>query len=324
MFSPYLERRLGKRRLPDEPIEKQHQDIAASLQKRLEEILFFLLNSLRTNHSKLCLSGGVAFNCVVNGKIFANTTFREVYIPPAPGDAGLAIGAAYYLWTHILNQPRTFVMKHAYWGPEFGEEEIGKALSAKSKELEEKGCVIEKAIDEHELCRRTAQHLAEGKVVGWFQGRMEFGPRALGNRSILVDPRRPEMKDILNARIKKREKFRPFAPSILLERVNEYFEIGYPDPFMIKAYPIKKDKRQIIPAVTHIDGTGRLQTVNKEENPLYWQLIREFEKITSVPVILNTSFNENEPIVCNPTETLNCFLRTKMDVLVLKNYLIHK
>jgi len=192
----------------------------------------------------------------------------------------------------------------------------------KSEELN--NCKIEKIDNEDKLCKKVAKYIADGKVVGWFQGRMEWGPRALGNRSILVDPRRAEMKDILNARIKRREPFRPFAPSILLEAVGEYFEKDYPDPFMIKVYPIKEDKRKVIPAVTHVDGTGRLQTVSKEENPLYYKLIKEFEKITGVPVVLNTSFNENEPIVCTPDEALDCFLRTKMDVLVLGNVIICK
>jgi len=213
-------------------------------------------------------------------------------------------------------------MDKAYWGPDFSEAEISEKLKVKSEELN--NCKIEKIDNEDELCKKVAKYIADGKVVGWFQGRMEWGPRALGNRSILVDPRRAEMKDVLNARIKRREPFRPFAPSILLEAVGEYFEKDYPDPFMIKVYPIKEEKRKIIPAVTHVDGTGRLQAVSKEENPLYWRLIKEFEKLAGVPVVLNTSFNENEPIVCTPDEALDCFLRTKMDVLVLGNFIISK
>ena len=174
------------------------------------------------------------------------------------------------------------------------------------------------------MCKTVAKEIADGKVVGWFQGKMEWGPRALGNRSIVVDPRRAEMKDVLNARIKRREPFRPFAPSILLERVGDYFENDYPDPFMIKVYPVKPDKRSEIPAVTHVDGTGRLQTVRKKDNPLYWQLIKEFDNLTGVPVVLNTSFNENEPIVCTPREAIDCFLRTKMDVLAIGKYLVRK
>jgi carbamoyltransferase len=263
-------------------------------------------------------------NSVANGKIFDRTPFEEVYIQAAAGDAGGALGAAYYVWNQILNRPRDFIMEKVYCGPGFSEAHIGKQLVASSEQLNQQDCVAEQIKDENELCKRTAREIADGKVVGWFQGRMEWGPRALGNRSIVVDPRRAEMKDVLNARIKRREPFRPFAPSILLERVGEYFEKDYPDPFMIKVYPIRPEKRAEIPAVTHVDGTGRLQTVRKEDNPLYWQLIKEFEKITGVPVVLNTSFNENEPIVCTPTEAIDCFLRTKMDVLVIGNYFIKK
>jgi carbamoyltransferase len=213
-------------------------------------------------------------------------------------------------------------MRDAYWGPSFNEIEMAAVIKEHKSELD--NCSIETIKSNDELCFKTAEFIAQGKVVGWFQGRMEWGPRALGNRSILVDPRRKEMKDVLNARIKRREWFRPFAPSIIEEKVDEYFEKDYPDPFMLKVYPIKEDKRNIIPAVTHVDGTGRLQTVSKKENPLYWQLIKEFEKLTGVPVLLNTSFNENEPIVCKPQEALDCFLRTKMDVLVLGNHVIRR
>lgn len=226
------------------------------------------------------------------------------------------------VWNQVLDKPRSFVLEKPYLGPEFSEAEIINELRARSNELKAENCLIEKMDDMKELCRKTARAISEGKVVGWFQGRMEWGPRALGNRSIVVDPRRAEMKDLLNARIKRREAFRPFAPSILLERVGEYFERDYPDPFMIKVYPIRPEKRAEIPAVTHVDGTGRLQTVKREDNPLYWKLIKEFENLTGVPVVLNTSFNENEPIVCNPAEALDCFLRTRMDVLALGNFFI--
>ena len=317
---------LGPARQPGDEITQKHKDIAASLQAMYEEAFFAMLNRLydMTKANNLCISGGCAMNSVANGKIFDKTPFKEIYIQAAAGDAGGALGAAYYVWNQELNNPREFVMDTAYWGPQFGEAEISKELSVKSKELEEKGCVIEKIENEDELCKRTASEIADGKVVGWFQGRMEWGPRALGNRSIVVDPRRAEMKDILNARIKRREPFRPFAPSILLEKVGEYFEKDYPDPFMIKVYPIRPEKRDEIPAVTHVDGTGRLQTVRREDNPLYWKLIKEFENLTGVPVVLNTSFNENEPIVCTPQEALDCFLRTKMDVLAVGNYLIRR
>jgi carbamoyltransferase len=332
LFSDYLEKRLGQQRRKSEPLQERHKDIAASLQARLEEVIFSLLNGVykrSKSHKghirhKLCLCGGVALNCVVNGKIFEHTPFEEVYIPPAAGDAGLAIGAAYYLWHQLLDRPRGFVMEHAYWGPQYNAEVISYELGLMSEELTKQGCKITRIGDWGELCCRVAQEIARGKIVGWFQGRMEWGPRALGSRSILVDPRRPQMKDILNKRIKHRETFRPFAPSVLEEKTGEYFEQSHPSPFMLFTYKVKPEKRDIIPAPTHVDGTGRVQTVSREQNPLFWRLIKEFEKITGVAVLLNTSFNENEPIVCSPHEALNCFLRTKMDTLVLENYLINR
>ncbi len=326
VFSPEMERLLGSRRLPDEPLVPRHEQIAASLQWMYEEAFFHLLNHVydRVKVPHLCLAGGCAMNSLANGKIFARTPFKEVYIQAAAGDAGGAVGAAYYVWNQALHQPRPPVMESAYWGPRFSDQEVSEAIALKNDELARTNCRIEKIEDQGELCRRTAREIAAGKVVGWFQGRMEWGPRALGNRSILTDPRKKEMKDILNKRIKRREPFRPFAPSILLESVYEYFEQNYPDPFMIKVYMIRPEKRDLIPAVTHVDGTGRLQTVAAEDNPLYWRLIREFENITGIPVLLNTSFNENEPIVCHPQEALDCFLRTKMDVLVLGPYMIRR
>jgi len=326
VFSKRLIEALGPRRRYEEPITEHHADIAASLQAMYEKAFFHILNRLyqKTKNRRLCLVGGCALNSLANGKIFDHTPFREVYIQPAANDAGGALGAAYYVYHQVFGNPRIFVMDNTYWGPQFSDEEIKKLLDLKKEELEKFGCTIEFINDEDELCKKIAQEIANGKIVGWFQGRMEWGPRALGNRSILVDPRRAEMKDILNARIKRREWFRPFAPSILVEKVGEYFEKDYPDPFMIKVYPIRPEKRTIIPAVTHVDGTGRLQTVSKEENSLYWRLIKEFERLTGIPVVLNTSFNENEPIVCTPDEALDCFLRTKMDVLVLENWIIVK
>lgn len=324
VYSKRMVEEFGPARRREEPITKTHKDIASSMQAMYEEAFFNLLNYVyeKTKIPNLCLAGGCAMNSVANGKVFDRTPFKEVFIQPAAGDAGGAIGAAYYVYNHILETERNFVLKNAYWGPCFADSEIEQLLNKRIEQLN--NCSIVQASSEDELCKNTAHYIAEGNVVGWFQGRMEWGPRALGNRSILVDPRRPEMKDILNARIKRREPFRPFAPSILLEKVGEYFEKEYPDPFMIKVYPIRENKRHIIPAVTHIDGTGRLQTVSKEENPLYWKLIKEFERITGVPVLLNTSFNENEPIVCRPEEALDCFLRTKMDILVLGKYIIKK
>lgn len=325
-YSPYLERCLGTHRKSLESIETRHQNIASSLQLRLEEIIFSQLNELyKLNKlNKLCMAGGVAFNCIVNGKIFTQTPFKEIYIQPAAGDAGLAIGAAYYVWHQLLNKPRDFVMEHAYWGPEFSSRDISYELEIMGEELDKQGCNINKIEDEQQLCRIAAQEIAKGKVVGWFQGRMEWGPRALGNRSILADPRRPEMKDILNARIKHRESFRPFAPSILEEKVGEYFQNSYPSLFMLFAYKVRAEKKDIIPAVYHMDGTGRLQTVNKKINSRFWKLIKEFENLTGVPVVLNTSFNENEPIVLNPKQAIDCFLRTRMDILILENYIVYK
>jgi carbamoyltransferase len=321
-----MEGSLGKARKKDNPITKEYENIAASLQAMYEEAFFHLLNHVykKTKTPILCLAGGCAMNSVANGKIFDKTPFKEVYIQPAAGDAGGALGVAFYLWHQILGHERNFGMNTAYWGPEFSEVEVKAKIEENRKELEKIVCNIARIEDQKELCKRTAKEISDGKVVGWFQGRMEWGPRALGNRSIVVDPRRAEMKDVLNARIKRREPFRPFAPSILLEKTGEYFEKDYPDPFMIKVYPIRPEKRAVIPAVTHVDGTGRLQTVRKEDNPLYWQLIKEFENLTGVPVVLNTSFNENEPIVCTPQEALDCFLRTKMDVLVLGNYFLKR
>ena len=326
VYSNEMERLLGIARKSGQPIRKRHEDVASALQQMYEEAFFHILNDVykKTQIPNLCLAGGCAMNSVANGKIFDRTPFEEVYIQAAAGDAGGALGAAYYVWNQILKKPRNFVMETCYWGPEYTKLEIEQQIDAHSDKLTKQNCSRESISNQDELCRRTAAEIAAGKVVGWFQGRMEWGPRALGNRSIVVDPRRAEMKDKLNARIKRREPFRPFAPSILLEKTGEYFEKDYPDPFMIKVYPVKPERREEIPAVTHIDGSGRLQTVRKEDNPLYWQLIKEFENITGVPVVLNTSFNENEPIVCTPSEALDCFLRTKMDVLVLGNYLIKR
>jgi carbamoyltransferase len=323
LFSPYLEDRLGKTRTAVEPVGKKHKDIAASMQSVLEEAYFRLLNSLsqETKQNAVCLAGGVAFNCVANGKIFDHTPFSDIYVQPAAGDAGLAVGAAYYVYHQILGRPRGFAMEHAYWGPQFTPGAIRQALEGSG--IDGSSFSIKTPSDE-ELGRLTAQHIAAGKIVGWFQGRAEWGPRALGNRSILVDPRRAEMKEVLNQRIKHRESFRPFAPSILEEAAADYFERSYPSPFMNLAYPVRAEKRGVIPAPTHVDGTARLQTVSRQTNPKYWGLIKEFEKLTGVPVLLNTSFNDNEPIVLKPQEAIDCFLRTKMDVLVMGNYLVEK
>ena len=318
MFSDRFIETFGVGRSAGEPLTQQQEDIAASLQARLEEVGFHILNQLyeETKLDKVCLAGGVALNSVMNGKIALHTPFREVFVQPAAGDSGTAVGVCYYIYNMILHQPRSFVMEHAYTGPEFDERQIEEAL--------EQSSLSHCKLSNCELTQVAARAIADGKIVGWFQGRMEFGPRALGNRSIVVDPRRSEMKDILNARIKKREPFRPFAPSILEERVGEYFEQTYPSPAMLMVYQVKQEKRSVIPAVTHVDGSGRLQTVTRSSNPRYYQLIADFEQLTSVPVVLNTSFNEDEPIVCTPEEALNCFQRTRMDVLFLGNFMVQR
>ena len=323
MFSNEMPKRLGPVRAPEEPLEQRHRNLAASLQARLEEVYLGMLKKLaeRTGLKAICLAGGVAFNCIANGKIFDATPFEQVYVQPAAGDAGLAVGAAYYVWHQKLGKPRSFVMEHAYWGPGYTREEIRRAID--SSGIAQKGFRVSE-LAEKELVRDTAAIIANGKIVGWFQGRAEWGPRALGNRSIVADPRRPEMKEILNRRIKHREIFRPFAPSILSEATGEYFEKSHASPFMTLAYSVRTEKRGAIPAPTHMDGTGRLQTVTREANPRYHALISAFRDLTGVPVVLNTSFNDNEPIVCRPEEAIDCFLRTQMDTLVLGDFLITK
>jgi len=295
-----------------------YTDVAASLQAMLEEAAFNLVRMLRrqTAATALCLAGGVGLNSTFNGKIRSAGVFDDVFVQPAAGDAGTSLGVAYYIYHHLLGAPHKFVMSHAATGPGFDDQAIAAALARRG--------VAAQRLDEAELCRRVAALIEQGNVVGWFQGRMEWGPRALGNRSILADPRRHDMKDILNARVKHREPFRPFAPSILAESTGDYFEQDYPDPFMTKVYAFRDEKTANVPAVTHVDGTGRLQTVFQASAPLYWQLIKEFEARTGVPLVLNTSFNDNEPIVCTPDEALDCFTRTRMDALVLGSHLVCK
>ncbi len=321
LYSEEMPRRLGAARAPEEALEQRHRNLAASLQARLEEVYLRMLSARRPNNpfKAVCLAGGVAFNCVANGKILGQTSFEQVYVQPAAGDAGLAVGAAYYVWNQKLGKPRSFVMDHAYWGPGFSAEEIRAAME--SSVLVRAGYSVTELATE-DLTRRAAGIIAEGKILGWFQGRAEWGPRALGNRSIVADPRRADMKDILNRRIKHREIFRPFAPSILAEATGEWFEKSHPSPFMTLAYAVRPEKRVLIPAPTHVDGTGRLQTVTREANPRYHALISAFRDLTGVPVVLNTSFNDNEPIVCRPEEAIDCFLRTKMDALVLGDFLV--
>ena len=320
LFNDSLIDLLGPERKESEPIEKRHKDIARSVQAMYEEVFFHLLNSLHARHKLDCLAiaGGCAMNSVANGKILLNTPFKHVYVQAAAGDAGGAIGAAYAFWyglqtsnkffskKQLRNQTRTFQMDNAYWGPKFSNEKIGDVLKNANSELLVQGCVVEKIDDEEKLCSVTAASVERGDVVGWFQGRMEWGPRALGNRSIIGDPRRVNMKDILNLKIKRRESFRPFAPSVLDSAVSEWFEQNGEVPFMMQVYQIKEEKRKLIPAVAHVDGSGRLQTVNKHTNPRYHALITAFAELTNVPMVLNTSFNENEPVVCTPEEALGC------------------
>lgn len=323
VFSPRMAELLGPPRMADEPLADRHRQIAASMQQRYEQAFFHLLKHVHaaTGKTRLCLAGGCAMNSVANGKVFDNTPFTDIYVPPSPGDAGGAVGAASYVWHQKLGRPRQFVMTSPYWGPEFPADALAKAVEATPELTAQARC---ERLDDDTLCRTTAQAIADGCVIGWYQGKMEWGPRALGNRSILVDPRRAEMKDVLNSRIKRRESFRPFAPAILEEYVDEFFEHKQPDPFMSKVYKIRPEKRGLIPAAVHVDGTGRLQTVRREDNPLYWQVIDTFRKLTGVPVVINTSFNENEPIVHLPTQAIDCFLRTRMDVLVLGPFFCRK
>lgn len=318
IFSDEYANRFGAARQKDEPLTEREQDIAASLQLRLEEVGFHILNHLQevTGLTDLGVAGGVAYNSVMNGKILLNTKFRRVYVQPAAGDSGTALGVCYQIYNQILKQPRNFVMEGAYTGPEFSETEIRAELELSNLEYE--------TYSDAEVTRRAAADIAEGLVVGWFQGRMEFGPRALGNRSIVVDPRRADMKEILNQRIKKREPFRPFAPSILEEKVGDYFEQSHPAPTMLMVYQIKPERRAEIPAVTHVDGSGRLQTVSPSLNQRYYQLIADFYELTGTPIILNTSFNENEPVVCTPRHAIDCFLKTRMDVLYLGNHAVRR
>jgi carbamoyltransferase len=318
IFSEQLVELLGPARAKGDPVTELYEDVAASLQVVLEEAYLHLCRTLydRTKLTNLCLAGGVALNAVANGRILPETPFDELYIQPAAGDSGTAVGAAYYVWNQELGKPRGYVMEHAYTGPEYGDDEIRAALADAGVEADR--------LDDEALFATVAERIAAGDVVGWFQGRMEFGPRALGHRSIVADPRSHEMKDVLNARIKHREPFRPFAPSILAERTGEWFEQSYPSPFMVLVYKTTADKRERVPAVNHVDDTGRVQSVEERVEPRYYRLISEFERQTGVPILLNTSFNENEPIVMTPREALDTFLKTKMDVLALGNFVVRR
>lgn len=318
-----LEALLGPERAVGAPLEQRHRDLARSAQAMYEEAFFALLYSLRQNlrSDNLALSGGCAMNSVANGKVYLKSPFKRMYLPASAGDAGGAIGSAFVVAREHDKKGR-FTMDHAYVGPCATNAEIQALLESRAIDIQAGGCAVRHVTDEAQLCEITAQAITEGKVIGWFQGRMEWGPRALGNRSILGDPRRADMKDILNLKIKRRESFRPFAPSILREHVSEWFEQEDDVPFMMEVFQVREEKRALIPATTHVDGSGRLQTVHKDTNPRYHRLISAYKAITGVPMVLNTSFNENEPVVCRPQEALDCFLRTKMDVLVLNDWMI--
>jgi carbamoyltransferase len=319
-----LEELLGPERAKADPLEQKHRDMARSAQVMYEEALFHMLKALHAKYdcTDLALSGGCGMNSVANGKIYLNSPFKRMYLPASAGDAGGAIGSAFVV-AHQQGLPaKSYVMDHAYVGPSATNDEIKTLLDSRQADLQAEGCQVQCITDEQALCDATAKAITEGKVIGWFQGRLEWGPRALGNRSILGDPRRADMKDILNLKIKRRESFRPFAPSILREKVTEWFEQDDDVPFMMEVFQVRQEKRAQVPATTHVDGSGRLQTVHKETNPRYHRLISAYEAISGVPILLNTSFNENEPVVCLPEEALNCFLRTKMDVLVLNDWMI--
>jgi carbamoyltransferase len=317
-FSDRMEKQFGEPRRPNEEISHRDMNLAFALQHRFEEIFFNLLDDLhtRTRIDELVMAGGCALNSVANGKIFDRTPFRSTYIQPAAGDEGLAVGAALHAYHSVLEQPRRLELRKSYLGPEFSAARIESSLKSAGMNYQK--------LERQPLLDAVAANIARGSVVGWFQGRMEWGPRALGNRSILAHPGLPDMKDILNARIKHREWFRPFAPSILAEYQHDYFEHDHPSPFMLHVYKIRPEKRSLLCAVNHVDDTGRLQTVARDENPLYYDLISTFHRLTGIPVLLNTSFNENEPIVCTPEQAIDCYRRTRMDCLAIGSFLVTK
>ncbi len=325
MMSKKMEDLFGKpARKYGSELTEFHKNVAASLQKKTEEVLFGLLNNLfkETGCRNLCFSGGVALNSVANGKILSNTKFEDFFVQPAAGDAGTSMGAALYVYNSLLGNPRNFVLKSAFLGPKFSNKEIKGFLDRKRVNYSEFS-------SDKELTRKTAELIFNERVVGWFQGRMEWGPRALGARSILANPCNPKMKDIMNLKVKHREEFRPFAPVITYENAKDWFECDNPIPnpayYMLVVYPIKKTKRKKIPAVTHVDGSGRLQIIKREQNKLYYDTIKEFEKLSGVPILINTSFNiRGEPIVCTPSDAYRCMMGTGIDFLVMGKYLIER
>jgi len=319
MYGPRFTKLFGPARLPEEPVDQRHGDMAATLQKLTEDVILAAARDLHreTKSRNLSLAGGVFLNCVANHKILEETEFENVFIQPAAGDAGGALGAACYAYFSLLGNARTPCMPDAYLGPEYSPSVLRRALLKESLDFKE--------LPDDELPRFTAQRLAEGKIIGWFQGRMEFGPRALGNRSILADPRDPDMKDLLNRKVKKREPFRPYAPAVLDEAAHEYFHLRGKSPFMLLAARVREDKKSLIPAVTHVDGTARIQTVSKDANPRFWSLIKAFGDLTGVPMVINTSFNlRGEPIACSPEDAISGYRRSGMDCLVLGNYFVER
>lgn len=315
-FPDEIVNELGPGRRKGEELTEHHWDIASSAQKALEDTAIYLVGKLHemTGEENLCMAGGVAFNSVMNGRIFHETPFKRFFVQPAAGDAGCSVGAAYYVWNQIQGNPRSFVMNHAYWGPGFTNEECAEALTAAGLEFE--------TLPDEELLPKVAKMISEGAIVGWFNGRMELGPRALGARSFVADPRRSDMREILNHKVKLREWFRPLAPSMHEEHGNEVFGVEHHDPFMITVIQVADEYKEKIPAVVHVDGTARPQMVNRDVNPRYWNLIEEFRKITGIPMLLNTSFNVQEPIVCTPQNAINTFKNSNFDALVLENCLV--
>lgn len=318
MYSERFIEEFGEPRKPESELTTFHKDMSASLQQITEEIVVSMANHVHreTKMTNLCLAGGVALNVVANKLILERTPFKRIFVQPASSDAGGSLGVAYLIYNQLLGQPRTYQMTHAYHGPEFSGQEIKNFLEMHGVPYEEHAGGVE---------RKTAKHIADNKIVGWFQGRMEWGPRALGNRSILANPCNPKMKDILNNKVKHREDFRPFAPAAPLERAAEFFHVKQADPFMTILVDVKEGKQRILPSVTHVDGTGRLQTVEEGENKKYYRVMTEFERYSGAPVVINTSFNvRGEPIVCTPEDAFRCFIHTGIDVLVMGNFIISK
>jgi carbamoyltransferase len=319
MLDAKFHKRFGPPRVPESSIERRHVDMAASVQKLLEDALLAAARHLhdRTKLDTLCMAGGVALNCVANGRLLKETPFRQLFIQPAAGDDGGAMGVALYIYHSLLGNPRQSALDNVYLGPAYSTSDIRQVLDSRG--------VRYRDLERQHLLQETARLIAGQKIIGWFQGRMEWGPRALGNRSILADPRNATMKDILNDRVKHREDFRPFAPAILEERMSEYMDLDCSSPFMLLIAGVRKEQHGTIPAVTHVDGTARPQSVNRDQNPLFYDLIKEFHQQTGVPVLINTSFNvRGEPIVCSPTDALNCFLSTGIDVLVMDQFVVEK